>query len=73
MIGRFETFIHNLSEIDLYWHRLASTEMAKFGLKGNWAIYFTQLYHHPEGLTNVQLQQLTHLEQPEKVLPTTSS
>ncbi len=55
MLNRFETFIRCITEIDLYWHRLASSEMKEYGLKGNCAIYFAQLCHAPEGLTPVQL------------------
>lgn len=58
MLSRFERFICNITEIDLYWHRIASSEMKAYGLKGNYAIYFTRLHGCTEGLTAVQLASL---------------
>lgn len=58
MLSRFEKFVFNITEVDLYYHRIASYEMKKYGLKGTYALYFTQLYHHPEGLTAIQLGML---------------
>lgn len=58
MLSRFEKFIFNITEIDLYWHRIASNEMKAYGLKGNYAIYFTRLHGCPEGLTAAQLATL---------------
>ena len=58
MLNRFEQFILNITEIDLYWHRLASAEMKRYGLKGNYAIYFTRLHEHPEGITSTALAAL---------------
>lgn len=55
MLTRFETFILNITEIDLYWHRVASAAMKDYGLKGNYVIYFTRLHGHPEGVTAAQL------------------
>lgn len=55
MLSRFERFIYDITEIDLYWHRLASAEMKEYGLKGNYTIYFTKLFRHPEGLTAAHL------------------
>lgn len=55
MLSRFEKFICGITEIDLYWHRLASGEMKRYGLKGNYAIYFTKLYGSPGGITSAQL------------------
>lgn len=51
MLSRFEKFIYDITEIDLYWHRVATDVMKAYGLKGNYAIYFTKLYACPEGLT----------------------
>lgn len=57
-MGRFETFVQDITEIDQYWRRIAAAEMAKYGLKGRWTIYFTQLYHNREGLTFIEMQKL---------------
>lgn len=58
MIQRFDRFLSNISEIDLYWHRLASAEMERYGVKGTCALYFTKLSTHPDGLTAAQLAAL---------------
>lgn len=55
MLSRFETFICDITEIDLYWHRLASNEMKPYGLKGNYAIYFTRLNQYPNGISAAEL------------------
>lgn len=55
MLSRFEKFIIDITEIDLYWHRLASDVMKSFGLKGSYVIYFTKLNGHPGGLTAAEL------------------
>lgn len=55
MLTRSEKFILDITEIDLYWHRLASIEMGKLGLKGSYALYFTRLYSRPEGMTAAEL------------------
>ena len=55
MLSRFETFIYDITEIDLFWHRIANNEMKRYGLKGNYALYFTRLHSNPEGLTAAQL------------------
>lgn len=56
MINRFEKFIIDITEIDLYWHRLATGVMKPLGLKGSYAIYFARL-HHFEGMTAAELAQ----------------
>lgn len=58
MLSRFEKFIFDITEIDLYWHRIATQVMKPYGLKGNYAIYFTRLHGSPEGLTAAQLSTL---------------
>lgn len=55
MIDRFERFSVAIAEISRYWHKLASEEMAKYGLKGSHAIYLTTLYRHESGMTAPQL------------------
>lgn len=55
MLSRFERFLCSINEIDLYLHRLTAAEMKPYGLKGNVAIYFTQLNSAPDGLTASEL------------------
>ncbi len=55
MIDRFERFSFALSEIYRYWHKVASDEMEKYGLKGPYAVYFTTLYRHTDGITSARL------------------
>lgn len=55
MLSRFERFICGITEIDLYWHRLATSVMKEYGLKGSYAIYFTRLHGHPGGVAAAQL------------------
>lgn len=58
MLDRFEKFICDITEIDLYWHRIASAEMKRYGLKGSYAIYFPMLRDSPEGLSAAELAAL---------------
>lgn len=58
MIDRFERFLHSISEINRFWHRIASEEMEKYGLKGAHVVYLTTMYRHPEGITAAQLGEL---------------
>lgn len=58
MITRFERFTYAISEINRYWHKIATHEMAKYGLKGPFAMYLTVLYRHSDGVTSVQLGEL---------------
>lgn len=55
MIDRFEKFSVAISEISRYWHKLASEELAKYGLKGPHATYLTVMYKYPNGITVPQL------------------
>ena len=55
MIERFERFSSTISEISHHWHKIASDEMEKHGLKGPYAVYFTALHRHPEGITSAKL------------------
>lgn len=59
MIDRFEKFSSAISEISRYWHKLASDEMEKFGLKGPHAVYFTTMYQYPDGITAVKLAEIS--------------
>lgn len=58
MLSRFERFSYAISEINRYWHKIAADEMAKYGLKGPYALYLTVLYRHSEGVTSVKLGEL---------------
>lgn len=55
MLSRFEKFICDITQIDLFWHRLAAGEMKRYGLKGNYAIYFVKLRDNPDGITSARL------------------
>ncbi len=58
MVERFEKFSFAIFEITRYWHKLASEEMAKYGLKGPHATYLTTLYRFEDGITAPQLSEL---------------
>lgn len=58
MVDRFRRFSLSLFEISRCWHKLAAEEMAKYGLKGPYAIYLVVLQHNPEGLTAARLCEL---------------
>lgn len=58
MVDRFEKFSFAISEISRYWHKIAADEMEKYGLKGPYAVYFTTMYRHPEGITAARLAEL---------------
>lgn len=58
MIDRFERFSYSISEMSRHWHKLASDEMARYGLKGTHSIYLLMLHRHPDGLTAPQLCEL---------------
>ena len=58
MVERFERFSYAISEISRYWHKIASDEMEKYGLKSPHAIYLTTMYHHNDGLHAARLGEL---------------
>ena len=58
MLERFEQFTYSIFEISRYWHRIASEEMEKYGLKGAHAAYFVTLDRFEEGVTGAQLCKL---------------
>lgn len=58
MIDRFERFSFAINEISRYWHKIASDEMEKHGLKGPYAVYFTTMYRFKEGITSAKLAEL---------------
>ncbi|MBQ7920969.1 MAG: MarR family transcriptional regulator [Clostridia bacterium] len=55
MVNRFNRFSLAISEISRYLHKIASEELAKYGLKGPHAVYLTAMYEYPEGITVPQL------------------
>ena len=58
MIDRFERFSLAISEISRCWHKIASDEMEKYGLKGSHAVYLTTLCRYPDGITAARLCEL---------------
>lgn len=51
MLDRFERFSFAISEISRCWRKLASEELAKYGLKSPHATYLTTMYKYPKGIT----------------------
>ena len=51
MLERFERFSFAISEISRCWRKLASEELAKYGLKSPHATYLTTMYKYPDGIT----------------------
>lgn len=58
MTDRFGKFITVISEIDKYWHKVAASVMAEYGMKGPYAIYLITLLKHPDGLNASQLSEI---------------
>lgn len=58
MIDRFERFSLAIFEISRNWHRLTADEMAKYDLKGPYAIYLVVMQRYPDGVTAAQLSEL---------------
>ena len=59
MINRFEHFSLAISEISRCWRKLASEEMAKYGLRAPHATYLTTISRFPEGISVPQLCELS--------------
>lgn len=55
MINRFEHFSLAISEINRYWHQIATTELERYGLKGSHATYLTAMSRYENGITAPQL------------------
>ena len=51
MLDRFERFSFAIAEISRCWRKLASDELAKYGLKSPHATYLTTMYKYPDGPT----------------------
>jgi len=58
MIDRFEHFSLAIAEISRCWRKLASEEMAKYGLRAPHATYLSTIRRYPEGLSVPQLCEL---------------
>lgn len=58
MVDRFERFTFAISEISKCWHKIASVEMEKYGLKGPHAMYLVTMYRYADGITATQLGEL---------------
>lgn len=59
MIDRFEKFSSTISEIYRNWHKLASDVMEEHGLKGPHSVYLTTMYKYEDGITAVELSEVT--------------
>ncbi len=58
MVERFERFSLSLFELSRCWHRLATEEMRRHGLRSSHATYLTTLLRSEEGLTAPELGRL---------------
>lgn len=58
MIDRFERFSLVIFDISKNWHKIATEEMEKYGLKGAHSIYLAAMRRHPEGLTAPEIGEL---------------
>ena len=58
MVDRFERFSLAISEISRHWHKLASGEMKRYGLRGAHAIYLLAMLRYPEGISAPKLCEL---------------
>lgn len=58
MVERFEKFSYAIMEISRCWHKLASDEMEKYGLKGSHSVYLLTIARSPQGLTAPQICEL---------------
>jgi len=58
MINRFEHFSLAISEINRYWHKIATEELERYGLKGAHSTYLTAMARYENGITAPQLCEL---------------
>lgn len=59
MLERFERFSFAISEISRCWRKIASEELAKYGLKSPHVIYLTTMYKYPDGITVPKLCEIS--------------
>ncbi len=55
MVNRFARFSVAIAEISKYWHKLATEELEKYGLRGSHATYLVAMYRYPDGITVPEL------------------
>ena len=65
MIERFESFTLAMSEIPSCWGKIATSEMAVYGLKGPNAKYLITLLKNPQGITAAKLCELCYRDKAE--------
>lgn len=58
MLERFEKFSCAVSEISRYWHKIASEELGKYGLKSSHASYLTTVYRFDGDITSPKICEL---------------
>ena len=58
MLERFARFSYAIFEISRCWHKLAAEEMAKYNLKGPYAVYLVAMWRSPGRITSAQLSEL---------------
>ena len=58
MLSRFERFSVSISELYRHIHKISADEMAKYGLKGPYAIYLLTMHRYSDGITATQLCEL---------------
>ena len=59
MLDRFERFSYAISEISRCWRKLASEELAKYGLNSPHATYLTTMCRYLDGITVPRLCELS--------------
>lgn len=59
MIDRFERFTYSVFELARLWHKIASEEFGKYGLKGSYAVYLSVMCRFPEGITAAKICEMT--------------
>ena len=65
MIEKFEAFTIAMSEITSSWAKIATSEMARYGLKGPCAKYFITLLKNQEGITAARLCEVCYRDKAE--------
>ncbi len=56
-MNRFEKFSSLIFEVTRQWHRISTEEMAKYDLKGSYALYLSKMSSYPEGITAARLSE----------------
>lgn len=50
-VNRFEKFSALIFEATRQWHRISTEEMARYDLKGSYALYLSKIRNYPDGIT----------------------